>query len=143
MRFLSSEWGKINAKAKQIPEGLQLLKSHWKFLKIWAGISRAGWEFPNSQLETLRNPNPRSGEFLPSGNAERFWEIKLRSGREGAQVPPKNPKNPKNVELSLVQLWQSQSCPQILPDPWNSVCASPAWEFQEGGRERRGEEGSS
>lgn len=45
MRFLSKaapsangRVGKINTKAKQIPEGPQLLTSHWKFLKIWAGM---------------------------------------------------------------------------------------------------------
>lgn len=103
----------------------------------WVGIPK----FPaGKRQETVRNPNPHSGEFLPSGNAERFWEIKLRSGREGAQVPPKNP---KNVELSLVQLCQSQSYPKSSVNSWNSVCASPAWEFQEGGEGRERRESSS
>lgn len=76
--------GKTNTKPRQIPEGPQLLKSHWKFLKIWAGISssalgKAGlrqlgipsWKRGTWQ-ERVRNPNSHFGLFFHPGMPRDF-----------------------------------------------------------------------
>lgn len=76
--------GKTNTKPRQIPEGSQLLKSHWKFLKIWAGISssvpgKAGlsqlgipsWKRGTWQ-ETVRNPDSHFGLFFHPGMTRDF-----------------------------------------------------------------------
>lgn len=96
----------------------------------------------------MRNPNSHFGLFFHPGMLRDFWEIKggealewrgRGSGHFGAGICPQ--KFPAGAQCQP-DPWRGSGRTEPLPlaesllpqttprNPWNSVCASPAWEFQ-------------